>query len=96
LQAWDRDFFTSNDLIGEVRLDLRPLFEDAIETGRTFQVTKKYYNEYLSQEMPRDVVLEFEDDDTFWVPIKQMDAETGAWALSGYVRISILVMPKKE
>ena len=36
VQCWDRDFFASNDLIGEVQLDLKSLFEDVIETGRTF------------------------------------------------------------
>jgi len=44
LQAWDRDFFASNDLIGEIQLDLRPLFEDVIETDRQMSFTKDYYN----------------------------------------------------
>ena len=35
VQIWDRDFFASNDLIGEVNLDLKALFEDVIETGRS-------------------------------------------------------------
>jgi hypothetical protein len=36
IQVWDRDFFASNDLIGEAQIDLKPLFEDAVETGRNF------------------------------------------------------------
>jgi Ca2+-dependent lipid-binding protein len=36
VQCWDRDFFASNDLIGECNLDLKPLIEDVIETNRSF------------------------------------------------------------
>lgn len=75
---------------------MKALFEDVIETGRTFQITKKYYNTYLSGVMPRDIILEFEDEDTFWVPIRQFDKDTGAWTNTGHVRISLTVMPKKE
>jgi hypothetical protein len=75
---------------------LKGLFEDIIETNRTFQITKKYYEQHLCNVMPRDTLLEFEDEDTFWVPIKQQDADSGAWNVSGYVRLSITVMPKEE
>jgi hypothetical protein len=47
LQAWDRDFFKSNDLIGDATLNLKPLIEDVIETGRSISLNKKYYNSYL-------------------------------------------------
>ena len=59
IQIWDRDFFASNDLIGEANIDLRPLFEDAIETGRTFGIVKDYYESYLKDIMNLDEPLEF-------------------------------------
>ena len=54
IQAWDRDFFASNDLIGEACLDMKPLFIDVVETGRTFSINKKYYNSYLKDQMPKE------------------------------------------
>lgn len=38
LQAWDRDFFASNDLIGDTTISLKPMFEDVIETGRQLEL----------------------------------------------------------
>jgi Ca2+-dependent lipid-binding protein len=59
VQVWDRDFFASNDLIGEVNLDLKHIFNDVIEAGRTFSLSKKYYNSFLKDHMPADVTLQF-------------------------------------
>ena len=67
LQAWDRDFFKSNDLIGDATFDLKHLFEDVIETNRSLALNKKYYNSYLKGVLPPDVKLDFEDDDSFWI-----------------------------
>ena len=94
IQCWDRDFFASNDLIGECCLDLKGLFNDVVETGRSFQLNKKYYNAFLKSVLPKDLELEFEDEDSFWVPVKGKDATTGDIIVQGYVRISINLMPK--
>mmetsp|Transcript_30279 Transcript_30279/g.29598 ORF Transcript_30279/g.29598 Transcript_30279/m.29598 type:complete len:175 (-) Transcript_30279:121-645(-) len=69
LQAWDRDFFKSNDVIGEVQFDLKPLFEDVIETGKTIAMNRKYYDSYLQGVLPADLKIKFHDDDSFWIPI---------------------------
>ena len=92
IQAWDRDFFTSNELIGEIQIDMRPLFEDVIETGRTMSVNKKYFEQYLNQKWP-DHGIKFEDDDSFWVPMSGLDEKTQEMKVRGYVRLGFQVMP---
>lgn len=47
VQAFDRDFFKSNDVIGSSMIDLRKPFEDAELTGRPLRVDKKYHDEYM-------------------------------------------------
>jgi hypothetical protein len=74
-------------------LDLKAIFEDVIDTGRTFQITKKYYQQYLQDNMPKEVPLDFEDEDSFWVPLKGKDEKSGEIKIQGYVRISITILP---
>ncbi len=98
VQCWDRDFFASNDLIGECNLDLKPLIEDVIETNRSFQFSKKYYEAYLKDLLPQDLDIQFEkdDEDSFWIPCKGKDEATGEIKIQGYVKISINVLPKDQ
>lgn len=42
-QAWDRDFFTPNEIIGDCIMDLKQVFEDCQLTQRQISVTKDYY-----------------------------------------------------
>jgi len=94
VQAWDKDFFASNDIIGECQLDLKPFFADVIETGRSMSITKKYYNDYLKSVLPADQALEFEDEDSFFVKVMGMDEKSGQMVCNGKVRITMTVLPK--
>lgn len=47
IQAYDRDFFKANDLIGSGYIDLRQAFEDIRLTKRPLQLSEKYYREYM-------------------------------------------------
>jgi Ca2+-dependent lipid-binding protein len=96
IQAWDRDFFASNDLIGDANFDLKYIFEDVVETGRSLALNKKYYTSYLKSKLPPDYKLEFEDDDSFWVPCKGRDEKTREFKNNGFVRISVTVLPKEQ
>ena len=98
VQAWDRDFFASNDLIGEAQIDLKAIFDDVIETGgRSFQITKKYYEQYLKDVMGKgQPLLDFEDEDSFWLPLKGKDENTGEIKVQGFVRLSMAVLSKTE
>ena len=73
LQVWDRDLFKSNDFIGDASFNLKLLFIDAVETGKPIALSKKYYDGYLREKMGPDAKLEFEDDQSFWVPAKDKE-----------------------
>jgi len=73
VQAYDRDFFKSNDLIGEHYLDLSTMFEDTSLARRPMSFSKDYYKDCLSEKV-KDVT--FKDDTSFWVPLKKLDEET--------------------
>lgn len=45
--------------------------------------------------MPADNLLDFEDEDSFWVAVKAKD-EGGDFCTNGYVRLSLAVIPKAE
>lgn len=44
VQAFDRDFFKSNDVIGSTFINLKQCFEDVELTKRPMRVDKKYYD----------------------------------------------------
>jgi hypothetical protein len=87
IQAWDRDFFASNDLIGDTTFNLKPIFDDVIETGRTLELSKKYYSSYLQKILPKESQLQFEDEDSFWLPVKGKDEKTGEFVNNGFIRV---------
>mmetsp|Transcript_510 Transcript_510/g.628 ORF Transcript_510/g.628 Transcript_510/m.628 type:complete len:132 (+) Transcript_510:226-621(+) len=47
VQAFDRDFFKSNDLIGENIIPMKHAIVDAELAKRPISLTKDYYEEYL-------------------------------------------------
>ena len=57
-------------------------------------LTKKYYNAYAHTQMPPGYKIEFEDEDSFWVPCRGRDAKTGEIKENGFVRISVTILPK--
>lgn len=67
MQAYDRDFFKSNDIIGSSIIDLKQAFEDAQVTDRPLGINKKYYETYMQE--ASGVEFEWKDDSTFWLPM---------------------------
>jgi hypothetical protein len=49
LQAFDRDLFSSNDLIGEVSFSIKDVIEDCLLVKKPINLNKKYYEEVLKQ-----------------------------------------------
>ena len=89
MQLYDRDFFKSNDMIGDAVLDLALPIEVVSLSKRPLGLTKTYYNDYM-----KDVCkLEFKDENTFWVPIRQK-SEEGQVEQQGKLRIRIDIYPK--
>ena len=72
------------------------LFNDVVDTGKTFSLNKSYYNSFLKDKLPKDMTLEFQDDDSFWVPVKGMDEKTKEIKVQGYVRRSFSILTKEQ
>ena len=82
VQAYDRDFFKSNDVIGSIVFDLKVPFHDVDLTKRPLLIGKKYYNDYMRKEGEED--LEWDDEENFWLPINAKN-EKGEIECNGYV-----------
>jgi hypothetical protein len=49
VQAYDRDFFKSNDIIGDVVIDLKNAFLDCSLTKKPLTINKMYYENYMKE-----------------------------------------------
>jgi len=86
IQLYDRDFFKQNDILGDAVLNLKKPLEDAALTKRPLGMNKKYYSDYM---MPpkREEQLAYKDENTFWVPVKSPNKDTGVLEVNGHVRL---------
>ena len=89
LQAYDRDFFKSNDIIGSSIIDLKQAFEDAQITNRPLGINKKYYESYMQEALGP---MEWKDDSTFWLPMNSKN-DKGQMENNGYVRVQLDIVP---
>lgn len=93
VQAYDRDFFKSNDIIGSAIIDLRQAFEDAALTQRPLRVDKKYHDEYMKK--PKDEPLSWDEHgEEFWLIMRSKDNK-GKMENNGRVRIRIDITTKE-
>ena len=96
LQAFDRDFFKSNDMIGEACIDLKNLLEDCQYVKKPMGLNKKYYDEVLKDQEGFQP-LEFDDKDKsrFWLKIRSKGKD-GEIEDNGKVMVQIDVMPADQ
>ena len=96
IQAYDRDFFKSNDLIGEYVLDLKPIIQDSEIAVRPMAVAKDYYDEYLKQQqtLPDGSKVTYWDNDIEFHAVFQRlseeeipDLQPGGGLYSKYVTL---------
>ena len=85
LQAYDRDFFKSNDIIGSTRIDLKQVFEDVSLTKRPLGVNRSYYNDYMLKDGEAGYDWS-EDGNSFWVPMNSKN-DKGKMENNGFIRI---------
>jgi len=90
LQAYDRDFFKSNDIIGSCMIDLKQAFEDVSITKRPLGINKKYYEGYLLKE--GDTPYEWKDENSFYLPMSSKN-DKGKMEQNGHCRIQIEIVP---
>ena len=93
VQAYDRDFFKSNDVIGSTMIDLKQAFEDVGLTKRPLMVNKQYFNDYMRKEGQKDYEWK-EDGESFWLPMLAKNEE-GEIENNGFVRVRIDIVPKE-
>lgn len=93
MQIYDRDFFKSNDVIGDATLDLRPLMEDVTLTKRPLTLTQSYYNHHFKEKT--GAVLEYKNDSSFWMNINSFDSAKGSMQTNGQIRVEVTIIPKE-
>ena len=47
LSAWDKDIFSSDELIGDVQFDIGSLVKDCLVTKRQWVLSKKYFKDHM-------------------------------------------------
>jgi len=77
IQMYDRDFFKSNDMIGEAQINLQQIIDDCSLVKEPLTLNETYYEEVLK---PRKFQkLRFENTDTtsdsFWLDMKSKDSD---------------------
>ena len=90
LQIWDADAFSKNDFIGDSSLNLILPIEDATLTNKTISINKKYYETFLQNYMGGST-LNYEDDDSFWLEMKDKNGQ-----INGQMRVQIAIVPKQQ
>jgi len=98
VQAYDRDFFKSNDIIGSAEIDLKQFLEDADLTKRPLKLDKTYYDKFMHKEGEKEIEFRIDDDkksceksmfqDSFWLPMLAKDKD-GKIENNGEVNIRI-------
>lgn len=91
--------FKSNDLIGQVVIDLEELFSDGELAKRGMSLTKDYYDEYLVAEKGwKKDTLTFDKDEPrhFWVNFMGKDKDSGKEVFMGKLKLQIDILPKKD
>jgi C2 domain len=88
--VYDRDFFKSNDIIGEAVIDLKDPILDSALSGRPLCVNKKYYTDYMKE---KGMVFTYKDDNSFFIDIKGKNDKTGLITTTGKIRCQIDILP---
>lgn len=96
LQAYDRDFFKSSDMIGEASIVLKQLLEDCSLVKKPLGLNKNYYEHVLKPNNFQKVEFDPKDESRFWMTMLAKDPETGAIKQHGKVKVQIDVLPADQ
>jgi len=87
VQAFDRDFFKSNDIIGSAIIDLKQAFDDAALCKRPLHVNKIYHDKYMKKHGDKELEWDKEGDG-FWLPMMSKN-DKGEMEDNGHVHLRI-------
>ena len=100
IQTYDKDIFSSDEIIGEFTFDVAPIFEDAILTEKLQTFSKDYWDDYMKQvlidkgyEHADKIEFEKDDKELFWVPMFRFSEEEQKDVIAGYVQCSFRIYP---
>lgn len=97
LQSYDRDFFKSNEMLGEASVDLEQIINDCQLVQKPLAFNQKYFNEVMDQgllDMNNAPKFDRGDHDKFWLKLMGRK-ENGDIGCTGQVRIQVNVLPIK-
>jgi len=94
LQCYDRDFFKSNEMLGEATIQLKQLIEDCALVKKPLGLNKTYYQDVLKKFDP-DLELKFDkaDSSKFWLRMMAKNPKTGKIESNGEVKMQVDVLP---
>lgn len=93
IQAFDRDFFKSNDMIGEANINLKDLIEDCQYVKKSIGLNKKYYTDVLKNKGFQALDFDPKDPNKFWLKMRGKNPETNQIEINGRVCVRIDVLP---
>lgn len=92
IQMYDRDFFKSNEIIGETQINLQQIMEDCSLVKEQLTLNETYYEDVLKPRKFQKLHFDSAINDSFWLDMKAKDSN-GRLEKNGRVRIRIDVLP---
>lgn len=86
LQSYDRDFFKSNEMLGEATMDLRQIIEDTALIKKPLALNNKYYDEVMAKDDKNSFEFESGEPEKFWLTLMGKN-EAGKIESTGKVRV---------
>lgn len=81
---YDRDFFKSNDIIGETQVNLKQIIEDCTLVKKPLTLNEKYYQDVLSKgRNPPKFEFDEKDSSRFWMNLRHKDPKKGTEVVRG-------------
>jgi len=94
MQAYDRDFFKSNDMIGEATINLKYIIEDTALVQQPLSFNKKFHTEVLIPNGYNKMDFDPKDETRFWLPLTFKNVKKGGNTEErGHVRVQVDVLP---
>lgn len=96
LEAFDRDFFKSNDMIGQATIDLADLMEDVSLVKQSLPFNQQFYDDVIKVKHANDKtrVLEFDKEDKSKIWLQFWGKGKKGMEKRGKVCVSINIMPQ--
>ena len=102
LQAWDRDILSSNELLGEFVVDLGPLLNDVLLTGKQMNMSLEYWQTWMKDKLIENGYksadeIKFEtrekEEEKFWIPLRRFNSKEGKTIEAGEMQVTIHLVP---